>query len=129
MDFAVIQAGRLAEKQKNLSKEEALSAVRYGADKVFRAENVDITDEEIETMIANAKNLTAEREAKMAAGVEDKAKRDLLDFSDANVNFQVRAPATCPSYYLLEQKNCKLALTDVHLCDSCVRSPTGVRRG
>ena len=38
MDFAVIQAGRLAEKHKNLSKEEALAAVRYGADKVFRSE-------------------------------------------------------------------------------------------
>ena len=34
MDFAVIQQGRLAEKHKNLSKEEALAAVRYGADKV-----------------------------------------------------------------------------------------------
>jgi len=87
MDFAVIQAGRLAEKSKNLSKEEALSAVRYGADKVFRSENVEITDEEIETMIANAKNLTAEREAKLA-NIQDKAKRDLLDFSDATVNFQ-----------------------------------------
>ena len=38
MDFAVIQAGRLAEKHKNLTKEEALAAVRYGADKVFRSE-------------------------------------------------------------------------------------------
>jgi len=87
MDSAIIQAGRLAEKHKNLSKEEALAAVRYGADKVFRAENAEITDAEIETMIANAKDLTAEREEKLK-GVEDKAKRDLLDFSDANVNFQ-----------------------------------------
>ena len=48
MDFAVIQQGRLAEKHKNLSKEEALAAVRYGADKVFRSENIEMTDEEIE---------------------------------------------------------------------------------
>eukprot|EP00965_Chrysotila_dentata_P166793 5507648-Pleurochrysis_carterae.AAC.3 len=34
MDYAVIQQGRLAEKQKALSKEEALAVVRYGADKV-----------------------------------------------------------------------------------------------
>ena len=86
MDFAVIQQGRLAEKHKNLTKEEALAAVRYGADKVFRSENVDMTDEEVETLIANAKDLTAERAA--SANVADKAKRDLLDFSDANVNFQ-----------------------------------------
>jgi len=86
MDFAVIQQGRLAEKQKNLSKEEALAAVRYGADKVFRSANVDITDEEIDIMIANAKDLTAERAEKY--NLEDKEKRDLLDFSDASVNFQ-----------------------------------------
>lgn len=86
MDFAVIQQGRLAEKQKALSKEEALSAVRYGADKVFRAGSEDITDEEIERMLDSAKNLTAERAA--AASMEDKKKRDLLDFSDAAVNFQ-----------------------------------------
>ena len=60
--------------------------MRYGADKVFRSENVDMTDEEVESLINNAKNMTAEREANM--NVEDKAKRDLLDFSDANVNFQ-----------------------------------------
>jgi len=86
MDFAVIQQGRLADKHKNLSKEEALAAVRYGADKVFRSDNVDITDEEIDIMIANAKDLTAQREKDLK--LEDKEKRDLLDFSDANVNFQ-----------------------------------------
>ena len=42
------------------------------------------TDEEIDAMIANAKDLTAERESAM---LQDKEKRDLLDFSDANVNF------------------------------------------
>jgi len=89
MDFAVIQAGRLAEKQKNLSKEEALVAVRYGADKVFRSENVELTDEQIDLMINNAKNLTDERaQAQAGSSVEDRAKRDLLDFSDASVNFQ-----------------------------------------
>ena len=61
--------------------------MRYGADKVFRSENVEITDEELDAMIANAKNLTDER-AKQMANIEDKAKRDLLDFSDATVNFQ-----------------------------------------
>lgn len=89
MDFAVIQQGRLAEKQKALSKEEALAAVRYGADKVFRMED-EITDQDIDTILASAKNLTKEREEQMAKGtLEEKAKRDLLDFSDANVNFQV----------------------------------------
>merc|ERR1719163_610698 len=45
-----------------------------------------MTDAEVEQLIANAKNLTAEREANQ--NVQDKQKRDLLDFSDASVNFQ-----------------------------------------
>uniref|UniRef100_A0A7S4BX57 Uncharacterized protein n=1 Tax=Chrysotila carterae TaxID=13221 RepID=A0A7S4BX57_CHRCT len=84
MDYAVIQQGRLAEKQKALSKEEALAVVRYGADKVFRADDADITEEDIDTILRSAKNLTAEREGKL----KEKAKRELLDFSNAEVNFQ-----------------------------------------
>ena len=84
MDFAVIQSGRLAEKQKQLSKEEALAAVRYGADKVFRSDKMDVNDDDIDTILASAKDLTKEREAKL----QDKEKRDMLDFSNADVNFQ-----------------------------------------
>ena len=52
----------------------------------------DVTEADIDTILASAKNLTKEREAQKntAAGLEEKAKRDLLDFSDASVNFQVR---------------------------------------
>ena len=49
---------------------------------VFRAEG-EITDSDIDTILANAKNLTAERSA-----LQDKEKRNLLDFSDATTNFQ-----------------------------------------
>jgi len=83
MDYAVIQQGRLAEKQKALSKEEALAAVRYGADKIFRADTDEVTDADIDTILASAKNLTEER-----ANLQDKSKRELLDFSNAEVNFQ-----------------------------------------
>jgi len=38
-------------------------------------------------MLAGAKNLTAEREGKL----KDKDKRNMLDFSNAEVNFQVRS--------------------------------------
>ena len=63
MDYAVVQQGPLAEKAKGVSKEEALAAVRYGADKQFRmAADKDITDEEIDVLLATTKNLTAERE-------------------------------------------------------------------
>ena len=51
---------------------------------VFRADDTEITDEDIDTILSSAKNLTAEREDKL----KDKDKRDLLDFSNAEVNFQ-----------------------------------------
>jgi len=39
-------------------------------------------------MISNAKNQTAQRKKDLEANVEEKAKRDLLDFSNAETNFQ-----------------------------------------
>eukprot|EP00965_Chrysotila_dentata_P166792 5507648-Pleurochrysis_carterae.AAC.2 len=51
---------------------------------VFRADDADITEEDIDTILRSAKNLTAEREGKL----KEKAKRELLDFSNAEVNFQ-----------------------------------------
>ena len=57
--------------------------MRYGADKIFRAGD-SVTEEDIDTILAGAKNLTAERSQKL----ESKEKRDLLDFSNAEVNFQ-----------------------------------------
>jgi len=50
---------------------------------------VELTDEQIDAMIANAKNLTDERAKNLdGMSIEEKSKRDLLDFSDATVNFQ-----------------------------------------
>lgn len=36
MDAAVIQQGRLADKAKTMTKEDAIQAIRYGADKIFK---------------------------------------------------------------------------------------------
>ena len=60
-----------------------MAAVRFGADKIFRAGDEELTDADIDTMLASAKDMTAERK-----GLENKEKKNLLDFSDANVNFQ-----------------------------------------
>ena len=84
MDAAVVQQGRLMEKQKALSKEEALAAVRFGADKIFKAESTEITDADIDAMLASAKDMTAERNKALG----DKSKKNLLDFSETDVNFQ-----------------------------------------
>ena len=60
-----------------------MAAVRFGADKIFRAGDDELTDADIDTMLASAKDMTAERK-----GLENKEKKNLLDFSDASVNFQ-----------------------------------------
>lgn len=37
LDALVIQQGRLTDKQKQLNKEEMLSMIQFGADKIFRS--------------------------------------------------------------------------------------------
>ena len=73
LDALVIQQGRLQENQKNLNKDELLSMVRYGADKIFDgAQGSTITDEDIETIIAKGEDATKQLNQKMA-GFTDKA--------------------------------------------------------
>ena len=38
LDALVIQQGRLAEKEKTMGKDEMMSAIRYGADDIFKSE-------------------------------------------------------------------------------------------
>jgi len=53
LDAAVIQQGRLAEQTKTLTKDEILTAVRFGADAVFKAEQgADPTDADIDALLA-----------------------------------------------------------------------------
>lgn len=83
MDAAVIQSGRLAEKSKAMSKEEALHVIRYGADKIFKADGDALTDEDIDAILSRGKDLTDERTKLL-----DKDKKQLLDFSNADYAYQ-----------------------------------------
>ncbi|KAG8457743.1 hypothetical protein KFE25_005756, partial [Diacronema lutheri] len=83
MDAAVIQQGRLADKSKAMSKEDAIHAIRYGADKIFKASNMGVTDEDIEVILSRGKDLTSAR-----SQLTDKNKKGLLDFSSSDFAYQ-----------------------------------------
>ncbi|RHY24975.1 hypothetical protein DYB32_008585 [Aphanomyces invadans] len=77
LDAMVVQQGRLQEKQKNLSKNDMLDMIRFGADEVFRANDDEmITDEDIEAILAKGEARTEEMNSKLQA--HDKG--DLLNF-------------------------------------------------
>merc|ERR1712071_319112 len=60
LDKLVIQQGRLLDKSNNaLNKDEMLNIIRHGADHVFASKESDITDEDIESILAKSENRTA----------------------------------------------------------------------
>ena len=76
LDAMVVQQGRLKEKDKKVSKEEIMAAVRFGADTVFRSEESTITDEDIDVILERGKVKTKELADKM----KEAEKGDMLDF-------------------------------------------------
>ncbi len=84
LDAMVVQQGRIKEKDK-LSRDELLSAVRFGADKIFKSKDSSITDEDIDMIIDAGKRKTQELNDKLKAA----DKGDLLDFKlDGSSNLQ-----------------------------------------
>ena len=57
LDKLVIQQGRLLDKSNNaLNKDEMLSMIRHGADHVFASKESDITDEDIDSILAKSES-------------------------------------------------------------------------
>jgi SWI/SNF-related matrix-associated actin-dependent regulator of chromatin subfamily A member 5 len=75
LDAMIVQQGRLKDKDK-LSRDELLSAVRFGADKIFKSKDSSITDDDIELILDAGKRKTEELNEKLKAA----DKGDLLDF-------------------------------------------------
>jgi len=93
LDALVIQQGRLQENQKNVNKEELLSMVRYGADKIFDGTtNSTITDEDIDTIIAKGEDETKLLNEKMA-GFTDKALKFSMDADASLYDFEDKEAA------------------------------------
>jgi SWI/SNF-related matrix-associated actin-dependent regulator of chromatin subfamily A member 5 len=75
LDAMVVQQGRLKDKDK-LSRDDLLSAVRFGADKVFKSKDSSITDDDIDLILEAGKKKTQELNEKLTAA----DKGDMLDF-------------------------------------------------
>jgi SWI/SNF-related matrix-associated actin-dependent regulator of chromatin subfamily A member 5 len=78
LDAMVVQQGRLADKDKKMSKTELLDTLRFGADTIFRTkDSSSITDEDIEMILLAGEKRTKE----MNAQFEKADKGDMYDFS------------------------------------------------
>ena len=63
----VVQQGRLKDKDSKLSRNDLLDAVRFGADKVFKSMDTDITDDDIDMILNIGKQKTQELNEKLQA--------------------------------------------------------------
>jgi hypothetical protein len=77
LDAMVVQQGRLADQEKKLSKNDLLDTLRFGADKVFRSKDADITDDDIDQILETGRKRTEE----LNASLKTAEKGDLYDFS------------------------------------------------
>ena len=75
LDAMVVQQGRLKDKDK-LSRDEILSAVRFGADKIFKSKDSSITDDDIDLILDAGRKKTEELNSKL----QNADKGDMLDF-------------------------------------------------
>jgi len=86
LDAMVVQQGRLADNDKKLSKEELLDTIRFGADKIFRSKESDITDDDIDIILEAGRKKTEEINSKISTS----EKGDMLDFKlDGGMSSQV----------------------------------------
>jgi SWI/SNF-related matrix-associated actin-dependent regulator of chromatin subfamily A member 5 len=60
LDAAVIQQGRMSDKNTALSKSELMTMVRFGADEIIKNAGVELSDEDIDAILARSEERTAE---------------------------------------------------------------------
>jgi SWI/SNF-related matrix-associated actin-dependent regulator of chromatin subfamily A member 5 len=76
LDAMVVQQGRLQEKEKKMSKQDLLDTVRFGAEKIFRSKESDISDADIDLILEQGRKRTEEMNEKLQ--LADKG--DMFDF-------------------------------------------------
>lgn len=77
LDAMVVQQGRLADKDRKMSKNELLDTLKFGADKIFRTkDSSSITDEDIDIILEMGRKRTEELNEKLQTA----EKGDLYDF-------------------------------------------------
>jgi len=76
LDAMVVQQGRLQDNNKKMSKTDLIDTLRFGADKIFRSTDNNITDADIDVILDEGRRKTEEMNSKLS--VADKG--DMYDF-------------------------------------------------
>lgn len=80
LDTIVIQQGRLVDAVGNkLGKEEMLGMIRHGAEHIFASKDTELTDEDIDEILARAQNKTEELQKKLESMGESSLRNFTLD--------------------------------------------------
>uniref|UniRef100_A0A7E4W0W4 SWI/SNF related, matrix associated, actin dependent regulator of chromatin, subfamily a, member 5 n=1 Tax=Panagrellus redivivus TaxID=6233 RepID=A0A7E4W0W4_PANRE len=79
LDNVVIQQGRLAEAQKTLGKDDMLTMIRHGADTIFAGKDSTITEDDIDSILAQGEERTKDMNEKMAKLGESSLRNFTLD--------------------------------------------------
>ena len=77
LDAVVVQQGRLQQQKKNLSKNELMQMVKFGAEAIFRSKGTRITDDDIDTILERGEKKTNETKNKFQTDVQ----HNLANFS------------------------------------------------
>ena len=81
LDAMVVQQGRLAEKEKKMSKDELMETLRFGADKIFRSKDSSITDADIDAIMEAGEKRTEEMSGSTNNTLSSVDKGDMYNFS------------------------------------------------
>ena len=86
LDAMVVQQGRLQEKEKKMSKSDLLDSLRFGADKIFKSKDQQITDADIDSILDEGRKKTDEM---LNSNLQASDKGDMYDFRlDGSINTQ-----------------------------------------
>lgn len=88
LDALVIKGGRLNEAEKAVNAQELQEMVRFGANRIFSGTDTDLTDADIDAILARGSELTRLETEKLKQNTGN----DLLNFSLSNTeatNFQM----------------------------------------
>uniref|UniRef100_A0A7S2WPA6 Uncharacterized protein n=2 Tax=Rhizochromulina marina TaxID=1034831 RepID=A0A7S2WPA6_9STRA len=77
LDAAVIQQGRLAEQNNQLSKGELMSMVKFGADEIFKGKTSTLSDTDIDVILKQGEQRTQEQQSL----IQKDAQHSLANFS------------------------------------------------
>merc|ERR1719421_565044 len=77
LDATVIQQGRLMQKNSNLSKNEAMAMIKFGADKIFKSKESTVSDEDIEAILQSSEERTKLHNEKIKSDMQ----HNLMNFT------------------------------------------------